>query len=139
MTCVTWQSYCCMYNLPCKDFPKKRALKKADIGLCSSISRDKFKVGWITFLLYRWVDLFKFCQKYFLSWISRLVNLFFGFFNKTLLVLQDFTKMWKSASLRKRLIEFVAQVKSSNFNWILYCVIRLENIILCKKIVLRNI
>ena len=34
----------CKY-LPCKDFPKKRALKKADMVVYSSILKDKCKVG----------------------------------------------------------------------------------------------
>ena len=39
----------------------------------------------------------------------------FWFFIKTLFSQRDFLKMWKSASLREKVIEFVGQVKWSNF------------------------
>ena len=38
-------------NLPCKDFPKKRALKGWFSGSFFNL-KDKYKLGWLTFLLY---------------------------------------------------------------------------------------
>ena len=58
------------------------------------MTRKILQVGWIC------IDL----------WIF-----FYIFFIKTLFSQRDFSKMWKSASLRERRIEFVVQVKSFNF------------------------
>ena len=97
------------------NFPMKRALNKAWQGIFSLVNQSK---GWVA-------DYVAFIDVWF--------EFFFSFFVKTLFSQRDFSKMWKSASLREKGIEFMLQVKWLNFELSLVLgiplsfVVRLEN------------
>ena len=97
------------------NFPMKRALNKAWQGIFSLVNQSK---GWVA-------DYVAFIDVWF--------GFFFSFFVKTLFSQRDFSKMWKSASLREKGIEFMLQVKWLNFELSLVLgiplsfVVRLEN------------
>ena len=87
------------------NFPMKRALNKAWQGIFSLVNQSK---GWVA-------DYVAFIDVWF--------EFFFSFFVKTLFSQRDFSKMWKSASLREKGIEFVVCSESC----ILTLILKLEN------------